>query len=303
MSFAEIIVPSLLIYYRIMGPRGVIAFFFASAVLLPGCGREEPPRPVLLPAGGAERRAAAPPGREGPPSSSHPPPAPLAVNLAVPRRSMETPPDGKPPGDPLGLNKGGASRRPAGLALPRPRARSEAAPASREPKSAPPQEGRPSHPPPESLDSQQEGALKPGVPGSRYLSPARPKEGKVAEPKVAAATQSVAAKIAAPSSDLDAKTGEAQPPSAKGLNADIMNAVVDPLEVGSYRVQVSQTEDFRVVLFDRTFAFLESQEVEADLRRALPKGGRYWVRHAFIDLLEFQLPNSAPKRYRFRPRR
>ncbi len=279
-----------------------MAWFFCSGILSLGCGREEPPKPALVATGGAERRAAPPPGRDGPPARSEPS-RPLAVDLiAHPRRAPNEPPGAKPPPDPLGLKKRDEARRPAGLALTRPRPRSPAVPAEREQRPAPPPDGHPSRPG-ESVDSQQDGSLKPGVPGSRYLSPARPKEGKVAEPKVAAATETVAARTEAKAAALDAKPGEAEPPSAKGLNADIMNAVVDPLEVGSYRVQVSDTEDFKAVLFDRTFAFLESQEVEADLRRSLPKGGKFWVRHAFIDLLEFQHPYSVPKRYRFRPRR
>lgn len=112
-----------------------------------------------------------------------------------------------------------------------------------------------------------------------------------------------APEIAAPGGDLPARPGEAEPPSVKGLDADILKSGIDPLEVDNYRVQVSATEGFEKVIFEKNYGFVEAAEAVRDMEAAFPKGGKYWVRYSFTDLLDFQHPYSRPKRYRFRPRR
>jgi hypothetical protein len=75
----------------------------------------------------------------------------------------------------------------------------------------------------------------------------------------------------------------------------------DPAETGSYRVQVATEKEFAHVLFEKIYLFEEGGTLKEDLTKGGLRGGRYWIRLAFIDLLDFQHPYSAPRRFRLAP--
>jgi hypothetical protein len=69
------------------------------------------------------------------------------------------------------------------------------------------------------------------------------------------------------------------------------------MPVSGYRVQVAESEDFRLVLFDHTF----DTDDRIELRSSRLEAGRYWVRTAAIDLLGEQGRFSAAQRLAIGP--
>lgn len=136
-----------------------------------------------------------------------------------------------------------------------------------------------------------------GAQGSRYLSPAKPKDQKVKVEGAEATAKGQAAAIVgrAPAAGSAAPDLGTPPAEVKAEAPQLLTDFSE--EDGSYRVQISDTEDFKRILFDKTYPFLEDFDVRVEMRKALTKGGHYWVRSAFIDLLEFQHPFSKPKHY------
>jgi hypothetical protein len=75
------------------------------------------------------------------------------------------------------------------------------------------------------------------------------------------------------------------------------------LLAGSYQVQVATSAEFSEVLFEKAYNFTADIDLQADLYRAGAEDGYYFVRVAFIDLLNYHAPFSKPRVYRFVRRR
>jgi hypothetical protein len=117
------------------------------------------------------------------------------------------------------------------------------------------------------------------VPGG---APSAPQRTRVAAPSPAEAPQAPAdTRLKTDSGDLRVQLGS--------LRLGV--------PVSGYRVQVAETEDFRLVLLDRTF----DAEDRIELRSAQLDPGRYWVRTAAIDLLGEQGRFSAAQRMAISP--
>ncbi|MDD5656841.1 MAG: hypothetical protein PHF00_06255 [Elusimicrobia bacterium] len=91
------------------------------------------------------------------------------------------------------------------------------------------------------------------------------------------------------------------PPPWSGINADMPRiAFMEPVMAGSYRLQVATSADCSSPLIDRVYAFVEEIDLHRDLAARGAADGVYWVRVAFIDLLDFQQPFGAARVYRFK---
>ncbi|MBI5208997.1 MAG: hypothetical protein HY927_03390 [Elusimicrobia bacterium] len=138
---------------------------------------------------------------------------------------------------------------------------------------------------------------------SRYLSPAAPKgpavKGGVAAPLEGGAAGDEAAPGAA-TVNVEAAPGVQPLTEAR---EDILGMVADDAgDVGAHRIQISRTEDFKAVLFDRTYPFIEDADLRQEFLKSGLKDGAYWMRFAIVDLLDFQHPYSKPRKFRLRKR-
>lgn len=93
----------------------------------------------------------------------------------------------------------------------------------------------------------------------------------------------------------------AEPLSSKAMpdTASVPDIVIADLSAGSLRIQVTPTKDFSVILLDKVYPFVDRMEVYEDLSAAGAGNGLFWVRMAYVDLLEFQHPFAKPRLYRF----
>lgn len=85
------------------------------------------------------------------------------------------------------------------------------------------------------------------------------------------------------------------------LNASAVGAMIsDPTETGSFRIQISDSESFERILFDKVYLSEERINVRRDLLSSGLAPRAYWARVAFIDLLDYQQPYSAPRKVRLK---
>ena len=76
------------------------------------------------------------------------------------------------------------------------------------------------------------------------------------------------------------------------LDINDLQALIDiDKTVSGYRLQISRSQDFSQVIFDKKYDVF----TRPDLRMILSKG-MYWIRYAYIDLLGFQGEFSQPKK-------
>jgi len=75
------------------------------------------------------------------------------------------------------------------------------------------------------------------------------------------------------------------------------------LLAGSYLIQIATASAFTTIFFEKSYYFTADIDLQADLRRAGAEDGLYWVRVAFIDLLNYQAPFSKPRVYNYTRRR
>ena len=75
------------------------------------------------------------------------------------------------------------------------------------------------------------------------------------------------------------------------------------LLAGSYQVQIATSAEFSEVLFEKAYNFTADIDLQGDLYRAGAEDGYYFVRVAFVDLLNYHAPFSKPRVYKFARRR
>ena len=102
-----------------------------------------------------------------------------------------------------------------------------------------------------------------------------------------------------PSPAQDAAAVAAAPPMSGVDKDEIARLLKARLDVGAYRVQMSVARDFSPVIFDRTYDAMKDINLYAEFLASGVKADRdaYWVRIAFIDLLEIEKPFTDPRLY------
>ncbi len=97
-----------------------------------------------------------------------------------------------------------------------------------------------------------------------------------------------------------APAAAAQPPLMSGLNKDEIGKLLKTrLDIGAFRIQLSETRGFEDVVFDRTYDALKDINLYDEFRVAgiISARDAYWVRVAFIDLIDVETPFSEPRLY------
>ena len=108
----------------------------------------------------------------------------------------------------------------------------------------------------------------------------------------------VSGPVGGPEPSPDAAAVAAPPMS--GVDKDeIARLLKARLDVGAYRVQMSVTRDFSPVIFDRTYDAMKDINLYEEFLASGVHADReaYWVRIAFIDLLEIEKPFTEPRLY------
>ena len=153
----------------------------------------------------------------------------------------------------------------------------------------------------ESLPRPDETSLGRPTPPRRYLSPAAVKRPPVSRDRAeqdpfAAQTPHI------PQDPANSSTATAiDAPPLSSLKAAIPEiAFVEPTMAGSYRLQVATSADCANPLIDRSYSFVDEIDLHHDLAVRRAPDGVYWVRVAFIDLLDYQQPFGAARPYKFR---
>lgn len=102
-----------------------------------------------------------------------------------------------------------------------------------------------------------------------------------------------------PAPNPDAAAAASAPPLSGVDKDEIARLLKARLDVGAYRVQMSATRDFEPVLFDRTYDAMKDINLYEEFLTSGVKADRdaYWVRIAFIDLLEIEKPFTDPRLY------
>lgn len=98
---------------------------------------------------------------------------------------------------------------------------------------------------------------------------------------------------------------EALPTLSSLDNTAIKGMMEKRLDIGGYRVQLSETEDFAAPIFDGQYDIMQPIDLMDELAKAGIKTEReaYWVRIAFIDLLAVEEPFTNPRLYGLDKRR
>jgi len=106
--------------------------------------------------------------------------------------------------------------------------------------------------------------------------------------------------IAASGAPTTASAAAATAPSMSAINrVEIAKLMENRLDIGAYRVQISPTADFEQPVFDKTYDMMKDINLFEEFRAEGVKLEReaYWVRIAFIDLLNMELPFTKPRLY------
>jgi len=112
----------------------------------------------------------------------------------------------------------------------------------------------------------------------------------------------LAAGLPAPKASMSADY--ADPPSMDQFGGDLESIMYsEMLLAGSYQIQVGTSADFSAVVFEKSYFFTSDIDLHADFTRSGAENGFYWVRVAFIDLMNFESPFSKPRPYKFVRRR
>jgi hypothetical protein len=71
------------------------------------------------------------------------------------------------------------------------------------------------------------------------------------------------------------------------------------LDVGAYRVQISVNKSFENPVFDRTYDAMKDINLYEEFVASGVRADRdaYWVRIAFVDLLQIETPFTEPRLY------
>jgi hypothetical protein len=104
-----------------------------------------------------------------------------------------------------------------------------------------------------------------------------------------------------PPGEIDEGAAAALPSSTSNEGgAPAPDIQIADLVVGSFRVQVAKEGGKKSgLILDKTYTFADKVELYNDLEAAGAETGHYWVRIAYIDLLDFQHPYTRPRRYKF----
>lgn len=136
--------------------------------------------------------------------------------------------------------------------------------------------------------------------GYGYLSPAAVKGPGAGQENVAGGTGLGYGQAPQAAASTGAVSVTVEAPVIDDFDAKARDEMLQAPESGSYRVQVSHSPEFQSVLFEKVYIFEEEMLILPDLRAYGLPSGIYWIRVAFIDLLDFQQPFSSPKRFRLR---
>ena len=117
-----------------------------------------------------------------------------------------------------------------------------------------------------------------------------------------------------PASDLPAQGPSAQAPNVPADATAPATAGIKPLSArtladtdipkldftaGSFRVQVATSADCSHPLLDHVYPELKGIDLHSELAQLGSPDGIYWVRVAFVDLLDNQQPFSKAHSYKF----
>ncbi|MBI5623010.1 MAG: hypothetical protein HY924_04445 [Elusimicrobia bacterium] len=259
--------------------------------LFPGSGRSGkayvPPRPPKPPCKGASC-----------PKSPEPPLGQMTAPIQAPPRAGKQEPPPRKPG--LAKPKPG-SKVPAKSVAAAPAHPVQGGPGARPEQPHKPPLEKAERPDDEALPRPDEYSVAKDGSGSRYLSPAAVKGPAVRESPVRPSQAAPSAGKAAPGVAMADVADEAAEVSPLTEAADVLGVVADdPGDVGSTRLQVSRTQDFKVVLIDQVYSFIEDADLYREFQQSGLKDGTYYIRFAVIDLLDFQHPYTRPKRFRLR---
>lgn len=136
--------------------------------------------------------------------------------------------------------------------------------------------------------------------GHGYLSPSSPRGPSIGQEAVSDGAGPGSGRALRAEAAAGTLSVSVEAPVIEDFDAKARDEMLQTPESGSYRVQVSFTQNFEVILFEKVYIFEEEMLVLPDLRAHGLASGVYWVRIAFIDLLDFQQPFSSPKKFRLR---
>jgi hypothetical protein len=89
-------------------------------------------------------------------------------------------------------------------------------------------------------------------------------------------------------------------PAMSGLDKDEISKMLNArLDVGAYRVQISDSKSFEKPLFDRSYDAMKDINLYEEFLASGVHADReaYWVRIAFIDLIQIETPFTEPRLY------